>query len=111
MAKASATITAAVSTSAMGIGTPHSMMPTNVSAANSASTPWAKLNTPEALKMSTKPSATSEYMTPADRPPTTTSMKKIGSPAMSRNGATSMSLRNSIGCRATPRAGRRDRRR
>ena len=32
----------------------------NDSAANSTIAPWAKLNTPEALKISTKPSATSE---------------------------------------------------
>ena len=32
----------------------------SVSAANSTMAPWAKLNTPEALKISTKPSATSE---------------------------------------------------
>ena len=31
-----------------------------VSAANSTIAPWAKLKTPEALKISTKPSATSE---------------------------------------------------
>ena len=31
-----------------------------VSAANSTMAPWAKLNTPDALKISTKPSATSE---------------------------------------------------
>ena len=33
---------------------------TSVSAANSTIAPWAKLNTPDALKISTKPSATSE---------------------------------------------------
>ena len=41
------------------------------SAANSTMAPWAKLNTPEALKISTKPSATSEYITPAISPPIT----------------------------------------
>ncbi len=49
MAKASATITAMVRTSAATSGAPRSMSPTRVSAANSTITPWAKLNTPEAL--------------------------------------------------------------
>src|SRR3546814_10302203 len=31
--------------------------------------PWAKLNTPEALKISTKPSATNDYSMPVIRPP------------------------------------------
>src|SRR5215217_7689864 len=39
------------------------------SAANSTIAPCAKLNTPEALKISTKPSAISEYSMPAIRPP------------------------------------------
>ena len=55
MAKASATITTMVSASATTTGTPRSMSPTRVRAANSTITPWAKLNTPEALKISTKP--------------------------------------------------------
>ena len=38
----------------------NSISRTSVSAANSTIAPWAKLNTPDALKMSTKPSATSE---------------------------------------------------
>ena len=59
-------------------GTVPVIRPTRVSAANSASTPWAKLKTPEALKMSTKPSATSEYITPVIRPPITTSAKNSG---------------------------------
>ncbi len=37
-------------------------------AANSTIAPWAKLNTPEALKISTKPSATNEYSMPDIRP-------------------------------------------
>ena len=41
----------------------------NDSAANSTIAPCAKLNTPDALKISTKPSATSEYSTPVRRPP------------------------------------------
>ena len=51
-----------------------SINPTRVSAANSAMTPWAKLNIPEALKMSTKPSATSAYSTPVISPFSATSM-------------------------------------
>src|SRR5262249_25804228 len=41
----------------------------NDSAANSTIAPCAKLNTPDALKMSTKPSATKEWSTPVMRPP------------------------------------------
>src|SRR5215472_16187624 len=47
----------------------------SVSAARNTIAPWAKLNTPEALKISTKPSATSEYITPASSPPMSTSKK------------------------------------
>jgi hypothetical protein len=53
-------------------------MRATASAANSTIAPCAKLNTPEALKISTKPSATSEYITPAISPPSSTSMKKPG---------------------------------
>jgi hypothetical protein len=45
-------------------------------AANSTIAPCAKLNTPEALKISTKPSATREYNIPAMRPPISVSIKK-----------------------------------
>src|SRR5919108_1790673 len=89
MAKASRTITPTVSRSATATGAPRSMRPTSVSAAKSTMTPWAKLNTPEALKISTNPSATSEYMRPAATPPMSTSAKKLGLEAMSANGATS----------------------
>ena len=65
------------------------MSPTRVRAANSTITPWAKLKTPEALKISTKPRATSEYMRPAAIPPSSTSTKKSGLVAMSTKGATS----------------------
>src|SRR5215216_2303578 len=41
----------------------------SASAANRTIAPCAKLNTPEALKISTNPSATSEYRTPVRRPP------------------------------------------
>ena len=60
MAKASATMTRAVSTRATTTGRPRSSRPTSVRAAKRTITPWAKLKTPDALKMSTKPSATSE---------------------------------------------------
>src|SRR3546814_7270964 len=53
------------------------------SAANSTIAPWAKLNTPEALKSSTKPSATSEYSTPVRRPPSSTARNgPMGSPSV-----------------------------
>ncbi len=58
--------------------------------------PWAKLNTPEALKMSTNPKATSEYITPVRIPLMTTSAKKIGEPAISTNGATNTAIKTSI---------------
>ena len=64
------------------------MSPTSVSAAKSTITPWAKLKTPDALKMSTNPSATSEYMRPAAMPPISTSARKPGAVTMSRNGPT-----------------------
>src|SRR5690606_15333845 len=57
-------------------GMPISMKPTKNRPANSTMAPCAKLNTPEALKIRTKPSATSEYITPAMRPPISTSKKK-----------------------------------
>jgi hypothetical protein len=47
------------------------------SAANSTIAPCAKLKTPLALKMSTKPSATSEYSMPDIRPPIRVSRKKV----------------------------------
>ena len=53
-------ITATVRSSAKTTGTPRSISPTSVSAANSTMTPWAKLKTPEALKISTNPRATRE---------------------------------------------------
>ena len=48
----------------------HSEKRAIASAATSTIAPWAKLNTPEALKMSTKPRATSEYSMPVISPPT-----------------------------------------
>ena len=60
-AKASTNITAMVSAERdETAGTPCSQCrPTSVSAANTTMMPCAKLNTPEALKISTKPSAIS----------------------------------------------------
>src|SRR6185369_11302967 len=86
MANARATITSMVRIRAMGTGTPRSSKPTSVRAANSTITPWAKLNTPDALKISTKPRATSEYIRPAAIPPMTTSTKNAGEDTMSLNG-------------------------
>ena len=51
------------------------MKPTMVSAAKSTIEPWAKLKMPEALKISTKPSATREYITPCSSPAISTSRK------------------------------------
>src|SRR5712692_650700 len=89
MAKARRIITSIVRASARARGNPRSIRPTSVSAAKSTITPWAKLKTPEALKISTKPSATSEYMSPAATPPMSTSTKNAGAVTMSRNGVTS----------------------
>src|SRR5215472_18022751 len=75
MATASRTMTTMAITKALQIGRPCSISPTKVSAARNTIAPWAKLNTPEALKISTKPSATSEYITPASSPPMSTSKK------------------------------------
>ena len=77
-------------------GTVPVIRPTSVIAANSANTPCAKLNTEEALKIKTKPKATSEYMTPVINPPITTSKKKAGESAISRNGATKTAVKTSI---------------
>ena len=79
-------MTAMVIGSAAHSGTPRSNCPTSVRAANSTMMPWEKLNTPDALKMSTKPSATIEYMTPAMSPPRTTSKKKTGAVRISEIG-------------------------
>src|ERR1700738_1992896 len=46
---------------------------TSASPASNTIAPWAKLKTPDALKISTKPSATSEYSTPDINPPISTS--------------------------------------
>src|SRR5574343_1095916 len=53
----------------------HSEKRAMARAANSTIAPWAKLNTPEDLKISTKPSAISEYSMPAIRPPKRVSRK------------------------------------
>src|SRR3989454_5696341 len=88
MARASAIITPIVSASAIATGTPRSIRPTRVSAAKSTITPWAKLKTPDALKINTKPRATSEYISPAAMPPRSTSTKNAGPVTMSRKGVT-----------------------
>ena len=49
-------------------GTPASIRLTTVRPAKTTMMPWAKLKTPEALKISTKPRAIREYITPALRP-------------------------------------------
>src|SRR5262245_57868418 len=54
----------------------HSEKRAIASAANSTIAPCAKLKTPDALKISTKPSATSEYSMPVIRPPIRVSRKK-----------------------------------
>ena len=41
-------------------GIPFSFNPTKVRAANTTMIPWAKLNTPDALKINTKPKAINE---------------------------------------------------
>ena len=89
-------MTMAVTGNAPQTGTPNSITPTSVSAAKRTIAPWAKLNTWDALKMSTKPSATSEYITPVSRPETATSARNIGNSIMSRKGATKKSQRNCI---------------
>src|SRR5882724_881761 len=96
MAKASPIMTRMVRARAMGTGTPLSMRPTRVRAANSTMTPWAKLKTPEALKIRTKPRATREYISPAAMPPMSTSTRKAPLPAMSTSGATKTAWRSSI---------------
>src|SRR2546425_1191256 len=96
MTKASATMVRRVRASAMGTGTPFSMSPTSVRAEKSTMTPWAKLNTPEALKMRTNPRATREYMSPAATPPKSTSVRKVRLPAMSAKGATNTPRSSSI---------------
>src|SRR4051812_4487950 len=53
----------------------HSAKRAMASAANSTIAPCAKLKTPEALKISTKPSATSAYSMPTIRPPNSVSRK------------------------------------
>src|SRR4029453_2359901 len=96
MAKASPIMTTMVRARARGTGTPLSISPTRVRAAKSTMVPWAKLKTPEALKMRTKPRATREYMRPAAMPPMSTSTRKVPLPAMSANGATRTARSSSI---------------
>ena len=60
-----ATMTQSVSDEASQKSMLFSRRVTKVSAAKNTIEPWAKLKTPDALKTSTKPIATSEYITPA----------------------------------------------
>ena len=53
----------------------HSEKRAMANAANNTIAPCAKLNTPDALKISTKPKATSEYSMPAISPPNSVSRK------------------------------------
>ena len=83
--QATANITAPAKTKAIKLATNklsspvkagiHSAKRAMAKAANSTIAPWAKLNTPDALKMSTKPRATREYNMPAIRPPIKVSRK------------------------------------
>ena len=49
-------------------------------------TPWAKLNTRDALKINTKPSAISEYMMPALNPWMSSCTNRSGRSPTSTNG-------------------------
>ncbi len=49
MQSASTSMTPIASSRASGAGTPRSVRPTRVRAANTTMMPWAKLNTPDAL--------------------------------------------------------------
>ena len=71
-----------------GLTPKSSISPAKNSAANSTMAPWAKLNTPDALKIRTKPSATREYITPAISPPISTSTKNSGVSAIITKGST-----------------------
>src|ERR1700722_1067714 len=84
MAIASAIMMARVMSAASQKSIFFSRKVTKVSAAHRTIDPCAKLNTPDALKISTKPMATSEYITPASRPPTSVSIKKLMTPSMNR---------------------------
>src|SRR5512139_3530279 len=71
----------------------HSEKRAIASAANSTIAPCAKLNTPLALKISTKPSATSEYSMPVIRPPIRVSRKKPMSVTRSEVGVDDVRVR------------------
>ena len=66
--RAMATMNAAAPARARSTGTPASIRLTTDKPAKTTMMPWAKLKTPDALKMTTKPSAISEYITPALKP-------------------------------------------
>ena len=106
MTRARTTMMARVRITASQAGTPSSISPTSERAANSTITPWAKLKISDALKMSTKPRATREYITPVSRPFTTTSVKKTGASHISTKGVTRIAVRISMRAPVQP-AGRR----
>src|ERR1700723_2444307 len=83
-AVAIATMIASVSNAASQKSMFFSRRVTKVRAAHNTIEPCAKLKTPDALKTSTKPIATSEYITPASRPPTRVSKKKFMMSSMHR---------------------------
>ena len=58
--KKSSSTSTAIANKAKKAGTPFSFNPTKVRAANTTMIPWAKLNTPDALKINTKPKAINE---------------------------------------------------
>ncbi len=82
--------TVTASATAKGI---FSMSRTSDSAAKSTMAPCAKLKTPEALKMSTSPSATREYSTPDMSPPSTTSIHCGSRVSAAKSGATAPTAR------------------
>ena len=87
-------------------GTPNSISPTRESAANSTITPCAKLKISDALKMSTNPRATSEYITPVRTPLRTTSVKNTGPSHISTKGVKKIAVRSSMRVPVQPAAGR-----
>ena len=59
------------------------MKPQKASTEKKTIAPCEKLNVAEALKIKTNPKATREYMVPASKPPTKTSMKNSNSSTIS----------------------------
>ena len=95
--RAATMIAAAMSEGATQIGTPRSISRQRSGPRTGTIVPWAKLNTPDALKISTKPSATSEYMTPLNSPPMMTSRTGIaGCPTYWRTGVRKTAARSMV---------------